>query len=204
MNFFGQNLKRVCVSEETPYSRGVTQAGLKRLTMRPEEDIGTEAGYRVIVNVGMGEMEISSRLEVILTTYSLGSCVGVTLYDPVLQVGGMIHCMLPLSKADIRKSTDRPEMYVDTGMGLLLQSMFNHGAIRDRLIVKVAGASRILDQGGYFKIGERNYAILRKVLWKNNLLIASEEVGGAIPRTMSLEIATGRTWIRTGDELREI
>ncbi len=172
--------------------------------MQPEEDNGTENGYRVIVNVGMGEMEISSRPEVVLTTYSLGSCVGVTLYDPIIRVGGMIHCMLPLSKADIRKSTDRPEIYVDTGMALFLQTMFDHGAIRDRLVVKVAGASQILDQGGFFKIGERNYAMLRKVLWKNNLLIASEEVGGAKPRTMSLEIATGRTWIRTGDEITEL
>lgn len=163
-----------------------------------------EAGYRVIINVGMGEMEISARPEVILTTYSLGSCVGVTVYDPRVQVGGMIHCMLPLSKADTRKSDDRPEMYVDTGVTMLLQGVFNLGAVRDRLIVKVAGASRILDQGGYFKIGERNYAVLRKVLWKNNLLITADETGGSKPRTMSLEIATGRTWIRSGDELWEI
>lgn len=172
--------------------------------MQPDEDSAPETGYRVIVNVGMGEMEISSKLEVILTTYSLGSCVGVTFYDPVIRAGGMIHCMLPLSKADIKKSDDRPEMFVDTGVTLLLQGMFNLGAVRDRLIVKVAGASRILDQGGYFKIGERNNAVLRKVLWKNNLLIAADETGGSRPRTMSLEIATGRTWIRSGDELWEV
>ena len=36
------------------------------------------------VVVGISEMEISNRPEDVLVTYSLGSCIGVAIYDPGL------------------------------------------------------------------------------------------------------------------------
>ena len=50
--------------------------------------------------IGMSEMEVTNRAEDVLVTYSLGSCVGLSLFDPVAGVGGLIHCMLPLSRID--------------------------------------------------------------------------------------------------------
>lgn len=88
-------------------------------------------------------------------------------------------------------------MFTDTGVSMLLQAVFNLGATRANLIVKVAGAASLLDENGLFKIGERNYTILRKVLWKNNLLIASEAVSGTASRTLVLYMKDGRTTIRS-------
>lgn len=177
---------------------------IPNLTGYGDGEDNQDSEIRLIVIVKMGEMEISTRPDVILTTYSLGSCLGVTVYDPEVQIGGMIHCMLPLSKADKQNGNTKPEMYVDTGVSKLLQNLFKKGAQRERLIIKVAGAATLLDEKGYFRIGERNHAVLRKILWKNNLLISAEDVGGSRPRTMSLEIASGRTWIRTGDKIKEL
>lgn len=148
--------------------------------------------------VGISDMKISNQSDDTIITYSLGSCVGVTLYDPRIGIGGMIHCMLPLSKTDPVKATAKPSMFVDTGVSLLLQKIFDMGVRRRDLIAKVAGASNLLDSKGMFKIGERNYTILRKILWKNEILIAAEDVGGTKARTMILRMTDGRTTIKSG------
>ena len=38
--------------------------------------------------------------------------------------------------------------------------------------------------------------VLRKLLWKNGILLAAEDVGGSFSRTMWLETATGRTRLK--------
>ncbi len=147
--------------------------------------------------VGIGEGKISKDPNDVLITHSLGSCIGLSLYDPGIRAGGLVHCMLPLSKMDPAKAKVRPFMFTDTGSTELLQALFDLGADRRRLIAKVAGGSSMLDENGFFKIGERNYAVLRKVLWKNEILIAAEDIGGTVARTMSLNLATGATTIKS-------
>lgn len=154
--------------------------------------------------IGMSEMRVSDSPEDILVTYSLGSCLGVTIYDPVAKVGGMIHCMLPLSKLDPQKARSFPCMFVDTGVPLLFNEAYRIGAQKSRIIVKIAGCSKILDEKGLFNIGERNYAVLRKLLWKNNILISAEDIGGIESRTMFLELGSGKVYIKTNNGRREL
>ncbi len=149
-------------------------------------------------------MKVSDRSGDIMVAYSLGSCLGITVYDPVAHVGGMIHCMLPVSKIDPEKAQQTPAMFVDTGVPALFQEAYRLGAEKSRMIVKVAGGSRILDDDGTFKIGRRNYATLRKILWKHNVLIAAEDVGGSFPRTMYLEIDTGKVIVRSRGKRTEL
>ncbi len=148
--------------------------------------------------VDIADAKVSNRTEDVLVTHSLGSCVGVMVYDPVVHVGGMVHCMLPLSSVDPNKAQEKPFMFVDTGMVRFLTQLFDLGLVRSRAVVKVAGCSRILDNSNLFRIGERNYTVLRKLLWKNGLMIKSESVGGSVSRTVRLEIATGRCLLRSG------
>lgn len=147
--------------------------------------------------IGIAEMQVSNQPDDILVTYSLGSCVGLTLYDPVVSVGGMIHCMLPLSKLDPAKAQANPCMFTDTGVAKLLQAVFDMGAERRRIIAKVAGGASLLDEKGLFKIGERNHTVLRKMLWKNSVAVAGENVGGSISRTIYLNIKTGCTILKS-------
>jgi len=154
--------------------------------------------------VGISEMQVSTTAEDVLVTYSLGSCVGLALYDPVACIGGLIHCMLPLSKIDPAKAAAKPCMFTDTGVPALLQAMFNLGASKKHLVAKVAGAAALMDEKGMFKIGERNFTVLRKILWKNDILIAAEETGGTIARTLYLYMDTGRTVIKSQGQEREL
>src|SRR6056297_2598677 len=108
-----------------------------------------------LVVVDIAGMNISDNPREALITYSLGSCLGITFYDPAIPLGGMIHCMLPLSKIDPQKAKERPAMFVDTGVQQLLTQLFNQGLRKARTIVNVAGGAHVLDNQGLFKIGER-------------------------------------------------
>ncbi|MFO7930378.1 MAG: chemotaxis protein CheD [Thermodesulfobacteriota bacterium] len=153
-----------------------------------------------LVVVDIADMRISDNPNDTLVTYSLGSCIGVAIYDPALRIGGMIHCMLPLSKVDREKAKNRPYMFVDTGMQQMLTYLYEAGMRKARAVVNVAGGSQVLDSQGVFKIGERNFTVLRKILWKNGLLMHVQEVGGNRSRTIGLEMATGRFSIKSGGE----
>jgi chemotaxis protein CheD len=150
----------------------------------------------VDVVVGVGEWAVSASVTDSLVTYSLGSCIGLALYDPVARVGGLLHAQLPLSTLDPSRAATHPGMFTDTGVTALLQGLFDAGAKRQSVIATVAGGGRNMDRSGFFRIGERNYTVLRKLLWKNEILIAAEDVGGEASRTMRLDMASGRTLIR--------
>lgn len=152
---------------------------------------------RANITVDISGMKLSRTPSDVIVTYSLGSCVGVTLYDPVARVGGMIHCMLPLSKIDPEKARLKPYMFVDTGVAAMLGELYSMGAKRQNIVAKVAGAGSPLGKEETFRIGQRNYTILRKFLWKNSILIDKEDVGGSKARTLYLYMADGRTTVKS-------
>jgi chemotaxis protein CheD len=158
----------------------------------------------VKIVVGVADMRYSDQGSDLIITYSLGSCIGLTLFDLEKGIGGLVHCMLPLSKANIEKATINPYMFIDSGISAFLQILFDMGAQRKSLIAKVAGGAQIMDDKGLFNIGERNNTVVKKMLWKNNILISGEEVGGDIPRTLSLELATGKTFLKASGVEREL
>ena len=154
--------------------------------------------------IGIGEMKTSDSEEDQIVTYALGSCLGVTIYDPVVRVGGMVHLQLPSSRSAPDKAAERPCMFVDTGVPRLFREAYGLGARKDRIEIKVAGGAQILDERGHFKIGERNYAMLRKLLWKNGLLIQAEDVGGTVSRTLSIDVGTGQVLVRSDGKVYEL
>ncbi|SMO67504.1 chemotaxis protein CheD [Gracilimonas mengyeensis] len=143
--------------------------------------------------VGVSDLKVSNNPGEIIITHALGSCLGITAFDPVAGVGGMVHVMLPLSKADPEKAKQKPAMYVDTGLQWLLHKVYDLGARKDNIEIIVAGGASMKrgDGDDYFKIGKRNFTTLRKLLWKNGFMIAHQDVGGNISRTMTLSVADG-------------
>jgi chemotaxis protein CheD len=146
--------------------------------------------------IGVADMAISKDPQEDLITYSLGSCIGVVVYDPLVKVGGMLHYMLPESAMDLEKAKKTPAMFADTGIPLLFKQSYQLGASKRNMIVKVIGGAQIMDENGIFNIGKRNYLALRKLFWKNNVMVAAEHVGGNVNRTVRLEIGTGRVILK--------
>jgi chemotaxis protein CheD len=141
-------------------------------------------------------MKVSNDPDEVLITYSLGSCIALAVYDPVVKVGGILHYMLPDSSLDKQKAQEKPFMFANTGIPMLFKSCFKLGAKKNRMIVKVAGGSQLMDRSEFFNIGKRNYAALRKLFWRNNVIIEGEDIGGNVNRTMSLNIGTGTVTLK--------
>jgi chemotaxis protein CheD len=147
--------------------------------------------------VGISDLKVSKNINDVLVTYALGSCVGVTVYDPVVKVGGLLHFMLPESSLDIRKAGENPAMFADTGIPLLFKTCYELGAKKKRMIVKVAGGASILDDANFFRIGQKNITAMKKLFWKNNVFVEGEDTGSNCNRTFSIHISTGKVFVRT-------
>ncbi len=148
--------------------------------------------------VGVADMKVSNDVGTTIVTYSLGSCIGISIYDPAVKVGGLLHYMLPESELDEMKAKANPFMFADTGIPALFKSAYKLGAKKQRMKIVVAGAAQILDQKGFFNIGKRNHIAVRKIFWKNNVMVDHEEIGGNTNKTVRLNLATGKTNIKIG------
>jgi chemotaxis protein CheD len=142
-------------------------------------------------------MVVSNDAGAEIVTYSLGSCLGIAIYDPLKKVGGLLHIMLPDSSIDSSKASTTPAMFVDTGVPRLFHGAYNLGADRSRLIIKVAGGAQLLDAQGIFNIGARNFIALEKILAQNGLRLQAVDVAGMQSRTMRLDLTNGNITIKT-------
>lgn len=157
--------------------------------MRPSNDKG--------LVVGVADMVIGSVEDGQIVTYALGSCIGLTAYDPVARVGGLLHFMLPQPSAKSEPKELKQFMYATTGMPRMFRRLVERGAVQSRLILTAAGGAEILAGATQMAIGKRNRTMMRKVLWKMNMKLVAEDTGGSVARTMSLELDSGEVCIRS-------
>jgi len=156
---------------------------------------GAQPGGRTSVVVDIADFKVSADPQVELLTYSLGSCIGVAIWDPVVRVGGLLHFMLPQASLAPHKAKPRPGMFADTGIPALFRAAYELGAVKQRLQVKVAGGASLFETTEAMNIGKHNYLALRRLFWHNHILIDGEHTGGTISRTMRLQVGTGRVTI---------
>ena len=150
------------------------------------------------VVIGVGDLSVSNNTSLILSTYALGSCVGVVAYDPVVRVGGLLHLMLPESTLSPEKANSQPAMFADTGLPLLFRGMAGLRGERARLRIYVAGGANVLGGGSdSFRIGERNIKAVAAYLNQNGYTVFRTDIGGTVNRTLHLEIGTGAVKLKT-------
>lgn len=148
------------------------------------------------VGVGLGEIAVSNNYYEILVAFGLGSCVGIGAYDPIKKVAGLLHAVLPepLNGSDLTSTK-----YVGNGINKLLEEMVTHGAVKERLIIRIAGGANMLTSPGLsktFDIGTRNIAMAQDILEKNKMTIVGQSVGGNTGRTFRVYVADGKMTIR--------
>ena len=149
--------------------------------------------------VGVGDVKVSATAGERLVTYALGSCLGIAVHDPVAGVAGLLHVMLPTGSIDPAKMQARPAMFVDSGVPLLFKACYQLGARKERMVVKVAGGAHAgaNEEEDRFQIGKRNLLALRKLLWKNGVMIHAQETGGVqTSRSMWLHVDTGEVRLK--------
>jgi chemotaxis protein CheD len=148
--------------------------------------------------VGIGQLAVSKDPHELLIAYGLGSCIGVSCYDPQAKVAGLAHILLPSSEGK-RSDEKEPARVADTGIDLLVKRLTESGALPRRLVVKIAGGAAVLGPANAekFKIGVRNAEAIKERLKRHGLSPAATDIGGTRGRTLELHPATGKTFVRT-------
>ncbi|WP_211745924.1 chemotaxis protein CheD [Paenibacillus sp. Marseille-Q4541] len=151
-----------------------------------------------MIKVGMADLNIITEPGVIRTT-GLGSCVGVTLYDPVTKIAGMAHVMLP-SSSIAREGILNKAKYADTAIVELVERMTNAGASSFRLVAKMAGGAQMFHfagAGDTLRIGPRNTEVCKQMISELRIPLLAEDCGGSHGRTIDLDRDTGVLTIRS-------
>lgn len=146
--------------------------------------------------VGIADMKIC-RAPGMLITYALGSCIGICLYDPVIRLAGLIHIMLPNNQ---EAGNGNVYKYADSAIPETIRKMESFGAVRGRIVAKIAGGAKMFDipgNGSLGNIGLRNAESVKKVLREERIKLLKEDTGANYARTLLFNSSTGEGFIRT-------
>lgn len=118
----------------------------------------------------------------------LGSCVAVCLFDPVLEIGGINHYMLPLWNGNGLASPK----YGNIAIEKLIEKLISYGSSINNLQAKIFGGGEMVEtQNNMFRIGERNIETAEKILREKGIKITGKSVGGKNGRKIRYNTNTG-------------
>ncbi|MCL2019868.1 MAG: chemotaxis protein CheD [Oscillospiraceae bacterium] len=149
------------------------------------------------LNVGISDWKINKG-EGNIVTYALGSCVGICLYDSASKIGGLSHIMLPDSKSVIAGAATNRMKFADTAIPDMLTAMLKMGAVKTRIIAKIAGGSQMFATSSEkFNIGDRNVAAVKVALQSLGIRIAAQDTGSNYGRTVFFDTDTGAVKVKS-------
>jgi chemotaxis protein CheD len=166
-------------------------------------DLPTPPSLSRRISVGVGEMAASDDADAVLTTYALGSCIGVVAYDPQAKAGGILHMMLPDSTILPEKAAARPGMFADTGLPEFFRQLRDLRADPARIRLLVAGGAHMIVGKDPFRIGECNWRATTDYLAGNGYAVQHVEIGGSVNRSLALELSSGQVTIRMPGSTRQ-
>ena len=136
-----------------------------------------------------------------LISYGLGSCIGISLYDPQTKIGGLLHIMLPDSNQS--RANENRAKFADTGIPDMLEELVRMGAVKSRLVAKLAGGSQMFafaNASDIMRVGLRNASASKEILKKLSIPIVGEDTGGSSGRTVQIDLSTGVYKVKTIDK----
>ena len=153
-----------------------------------------------LIKVGMAEYKVG-RAPDTLISYGLGSCIGISLYDPQTKIGGLLHIMLPDSNQS--RANENRAKFADTGIPDMLNELIRMGAAKSRLVAKLAGGSQMFafaNASDIMRVGLRNASASKEILKKLSIPIVGEDTGGNYGRTVQIDLSTGVYKVKTIDK----
>lgn len=149
-----------------------------------------------IVNVGIAEIQVARTPHILRTT--LGSCIGIVLYQPDIKLGAISHIMLARDPVG-RDRLKNPGKYGETALPLLVKMFEDEGAKPGTYSARIfGGASMFKNISSNFlqNIGENNISLVREYLQAQKIPVLVEDVGGHDGRTISLFLDDGRILLK--------
>lgn len=157
------------------------------------------SGNDRVLTVGLGQVRFGAPGEQgVLAIYGLGSCVGLSLFDPNTGVGALGHIVLPGGEGVDLPET--PAKFANRAIPWMVRRLEDMGARVNRLEAKMAGGANMFSANGVtniFSIGERNAAVARQLLGEMGIKVAGCDIGGRQGRSVFFQPADGVFLVRT-------
>lgn len=155
-----------------------------------------------IVSVMAGHCNWTSSRDIAFSTM-LGSCLSVCAYDERAGVGGMNHFLLPESEKDEEGKYSESFRYGSAAIESLLNSLYSHGAAKNGLTIKIFGGANVL-KNATRDIGEKNVQFAKNFFTRENLRIATEDIGGMNGRRIVFHPSSGKVLLKMIGDSQEI
>ncbi len=148
----------------------------------------------LVVKLMTGDCYFTAESREMLVTI-LGSCISVCLRDPLVNIGGMNHILLP-GENMTKDSSDLgyPTRFGTFAMEELINGMLKLGAKKNRFEAKIFGGANVIATAG--NIGLKNIKFVKEFLASENIPIRSEDVGGEFARRLHYFPDSGKAMIR--------
>ncbi|MFT4940775.1 MAG: chemotaxis protein CheD [Paraglaciecola sp.] len=147
-----------------------------------------------VVKILPGEYYATTDETFIVTV--LGSCVAVCLRDPVRNIGGMNHFLLPSDNSASISSISESARYGVYAMELLINQMLKLGADKRRLQAKVFGGGNVLSGFTVNNVGERNAEFVLDYLAAERIAVLASDLLDIYPRKVYFSPHSGQVKVR--------
>lgn len=146
-----------------------------------------------LIPVPQGQSIVTARSEVVCSAV-LGSCIAICLHDPVREMGGMAHFLLPGTDPAGTSSIS----YGTHAIESLLDTMGYTGMRHLKLDVSLIGGADLVP--GMRRFGEANSRFANDILREKGLAAGFIDVGGAAGRRIRFSPSTGVLNVRMVDQ----
>jgi chemotaxis protein CheD len=129
----------------------------------------------------------------------LGSCVAVTLWHPQRRIGGMCHFLLPSRQRGSDEALDG--RYGDEALDVMVARLRAARTEPHEYEAHLYGGADTMPEGSgvKFNVGERNIEQGWKLIDSHGFQLQGVDVGEDVPRTVTLNIATGQVEMKRGN-----
>lgn len=151
------------------------------------------------VHLSPGHLIVTGEPRVVTTV--LGSCVAVTLYDPVTSLAGICHAMLAKPQHTVAAEVEGNlrYRYACYAVPALIAAFRRAGVPFDRVQVKLFGGGNVIQQAcpsSTPSIGSANVEASREILLRASLQVAAESTGGDRGRKLVFNTANGEVLLK--------
>lgn len=143
-----------------------------------------------------GQMYFGGRAATLRTL--LGSCVAITVWHPARRIGGMCHFLLPTRTRKPGEALDG--RYGDEAMEAMMGLLKLTNTQSSDYVAHIYGGADTMPEGGglRFNVGERNIEQGWKLVDQYGFQLEGVDVGEDVPRTVTLDVASGAVDMRRG------
>ena len=148
---------------------------------------------RNYIKILPGDFYISKAVDELIST-TLGSCISVTIFDPIARIGGMNHFMLPSSISGQWAGVSAAARYGNFAMEHMINEALKTGAVKSRLIAQVFGGGAVITSTE--DVGRSNAKFAEEYLKVECIPVKKTDVGLKVSRRVDFMPATGEVTVR--------